>query len=228
MGVGALLFAVSLATAALSYVGRFGQSQPAWTLAAGLHAAFIDSLLFAAFALHHSVFARPAIRQRVARLVSEDLERPVYVIVASLLLLLVVGAWRPVPGVAWSASGLPRLLLITTQACGLAITLVAAWQLGLTRLSGLSRPGPAASSAPATLRHTGFYGVVRHPIYFAWVLMVWPAADMTGSRLVFAVLSTGYLAIAVPFEERTLREQFGAAYDAYTRQVRWRMVPGVY
>jgi protein-S-isoprenylcysteine O-methyltransferase Ste14 len=72
------------------------------------------------------------------------------------------------------------------------------------------------------------YRLVRHPIYFAWVLMVWPAPVMTGTRLCFAVLSTLYLAVAIPFEERTLRRTFGPAYDGYATRVRWRMVPFLY
>jgi len=51
---------------------------------------------------------------------------------------------------------------------------------------------------------------------------------MTGSRLLFATLTTVYLVVAVAFEERTLRQVFGPAYDHYRRKVRWRMLPGIY
>ena len=78
------------------------------------------------------------------------------------------------------------------------------------------------------LRHDSLYGLVRHPIYFAWLLMVWPAPVMTGSRLTFAALTTLYLVVAIPLEERSLRKAFGPAYDHYRRRVRWRMLPGVY
>jgi protein-S-isoprenylcysteine O-methyltransferase Ste14 len=36
------------------------------------------------------------------------------------------------------------------------------------------------------------------------------------------------LAIAIPLEERELVKVFGSAYKDYRRQVRWRMLPGVY
>jgi protein-S-isoprenylcysteine O-methyltransferase Ste14 len=58
--------------------------------------------------------------------------------------------------------------------------------------------------------------------------MVWPTPTMTGTRLVFAAVSTLYLVAAIPFEERSLRRQFGDAYGAYASEVRWRMVPGLY
>jgi protein-S-isoprenylcysteine O-methyltransferase Ste14 len=51
---------------------------------------------------------------------------------------------------------------------------------------------------------------------------------MTLTRFSFAVISTAYLALAIPFEERSLVEVFGEEYDAYSRRVRWRMLPGIY
>lgn len=227
MAAGAIFFALSLAITALAYVNTFGEIPSAWNTAAGLHAAFIDSLLFGVFAAHHSIFARTNVRQRVAAIVSTDLERPVYVLAAAVLLLLVVGLWIPVPGLAWETSGSVSLLMIAVQAAGVGVTLAAARQLGIKRLSGLTPPQAASDPSPP-LRSTGLYGFVRHPIYFAWVIMVWPTPYMTGSRLTFASVTTLYLAIAVVFEERTLRQQFGAAYDDYKRIVRWRMVPGLY
>jgi protein-S-isoprenylcysteine O-methyltransferase Ste14 len=51
---------------------------------------------------------------------------------------------------------------------------------------------------------------------------------MTGTRLVFALISCAYLVVAIPFEERTLRQTTGGKYDEYMRLVRWRVLPGVY
>jgi protein-S-isoprenylcysteine O-methyltransferase Ste14 len=51
---------------------------------------------------------------------------------------------------------------------------------------------------------------------------------MTGTRLVFAVVSCVYLLIAIPLEERTLRQTTSGRYDEYMRLVRWKLVPGVY
>ena len=58
--------------------------------------------------------------------------------------------------------------------------------------------------------------------------MVFGAAHMTGDRLVFAAITTAYLVVAIPWEERSLRQSFGDGYDRYTRDVKWRMIPFIY
>jgi protein-S-isoprenylcysteine O-methyltransferase Ste14 len=74
----------------------------------------------------------------------------------------------------------------------------------------------------------GPYRWVRHPIYLGWVLVVFGAPAMTTGRLLFAAVSTIYLVVAIPLEERSLAVEFGTAYSAYQRQVRWRLIPGVW
>ena len=80
----------------------------------------------------------------------------------------------------------------------------------------------------ATLQHTGPYGVVRHPIYLGWLLIVWPAPTMSPSHAVFAAISTAYLIVATFYEERSLHETFGPAYADYARKVPRKMIPGIY
>jgi protein-S-isoprenylcysteine O-methyltransferase Ste14 len=52
--------------------------------------------------------------------------------------------------------------------------------------------------------------------------------QMTFTRLTFAAISTIYLALAIPFEEKSLIETFGPDYASYRKKVRWRMLPGIY
>ena len=58
--------------------------------------------------------------------------------------------------------------------------------------------------------------------------MVFGAPRMTGDRLAFAAITTAYLVIAIPWEERSLRRSFGEEYERYMRAVKWRMVPFIY
>jgi protein-S-isoprenylcysteine O-methyltransferase Ste14 len=69
---------------------------------------------------------------------------------------------------------------------------------------------------------------VRHPIYSGWFLLVFATSPMTGTRLLFAVTSSVYLLLAIPFEERSLLATTAGAYDQYRQRVRWKLIPGVY
>jgi protein-S-isoprenylcysteine O-methyltransferase Ste14 len=58
--------------------------------------------------------------------------------------------------------------------------------------------------------------------------MVFGVPVMTATRLTFALVSSAYLLLAIPLEERTLRATTGGKYDEYIRLVRWRLIPGLY
>jgi len=184
----------------------------------------INTLLFGVFAIHHSVLARDAVKARVVRLVTTRLERSTYVWVASLLFIAVCLAWRPIAGTVYRIPPPWAWLAGALQLAGGVFTFDAARRIDVRVLSGL-RPEPALEGDPVA---RGTYRLVRHPIYLGWVLLVWAASDMTSGRLVFAAISTTYLVVAVPFEERSLRRRFGPSYDGYRHAVRWRIVPGVY
>ena len=184
----------------------------------------INTLLFGVFALHHSVLAREPVRARVSRLVSPPLERSTYVWVASLLFMTACLAWRPIAGTIYRIDPPWAWAIGAVQLAGGVLTFDAARRIDVRVLAGL-RPEPARDG---DLVARGTYRLVRHPIYLGWVLLVWAASDMTTGRLVFAFISTTYLAIAVPFEERSLRRRFGPSYDDYRRAVRWRILPGLY
>lgn len=224
--IGALLFGVSLAYFLVRY-RAFGQPSGPWT-AAGWSAVAIDVGLFTLFALHHSVFARTGIKAVISSRVSEALERTSYVWLASLLFLLTLWAWRPVPGMLWHAADAWAWLLHAGFDAGLVLTALGASALNPLELSGVRQAFGWTARQDRALSTSGAYGMVRHPIYLGWVLIVWSVPAMTGTRLVFAAVSTLYLVVAIPLEERQMRRTMGRPYDDYARTVRWRMLPGLY
>jgi protein-S-isoprenylcysteine O-methyltransferase Ste14 len=76
---------------------------------------------------------------------------------------------------------------------------------------------------------TGLYGLVRHPMYAgnAIVLIGLPLALGSYWALVFIAPGLSVLAIRISDEEKLLREEL-AGYREYTRDVRYRLVPGVW
>jgi methanethiol S-methyltransferase len=183
----------------------------------------IDLLLVTVFAIHHSVLARERVKARVARVVPAALVRSVYVWTASLLLIMVCRLWAPVGGELYRATGWRAVVHALIQLCG--VWLIAQSVRGI---DALELAGIRSESARGALQVRGPYALVRHPLYFGWVLATFAAAHMTGDRLAFAAITTIYLVIAIPWEERSLVRSFGDDYLRYTRAVRWRIIPFIY
>jgi protein-S-isoprenylcysteine O-methyltransferase Ste14 len=224
--VGGGVFVASLLYFGYVYLGRFGQAvDPAGPAA---NAVVVNVALFVLFAAHHSLFARARAKRGVAHLVSRAYERSVYVWGSSLLFGAVCALWQPVPGVLWAVPAALNPLVLAAEIGGGVLAVYSARRLDVLDLAGLRQAAaPEAQPVPALIR-TGPYGLVRHPVYLGWIIFVWVTPVMTGTRLVFAAVSTLYLAVAVLFEERDLEKIFGPGYTEYQRQVRWRMLPFVY
>jgi protein-S-isoprenylcysteine O-methyltransferase Ste14 len=219
---GAALFVISLSYFAYSFLITY--AAPVTATPSGAVAA--DIALFTVFALHHSVFARERVRAQVAKLTPSGLERSFYVWVASLLFIAVCALWKPVAGVLWEADGAVRAGLWGLQAFGGYLTLRSAAIINVWDLAGIpNRPNP---TSPTEFRTVGPYGWVRHPIYSGWFLLVFATSPMTGTRFLFAAISSLYLLLAIPFEERSLRATSNGAYDRYVQRVRWKLLPGLY
>jgi protein-S-isoprenylcysteine O-methyltransferase Ste14 len=185
-----------------------------------------NALLFTLFAMHHSLLARSGAKRFVRRLVGPHLERSAYVWIASLLYVAVWALWRDLPGALYHHTGAWAITHWAVVAFGFGFTFSAARLIDPLELAGVHQ---AAGTNPAGgLEVKGPYHLVRHPIYLGWLLIVFGGPDMTWTRVEFAIVSSAYLVLAVPFEERSLVDTFGDTYRAYQRRVRWRIVPGVW
>ena len=130
------------------------------------------------------------------------------------------------PGVVYRAEGVWRLLLYGVQVAGAFLTLRGAAVIDPLELAGIRQR--SVTKSRDTLHVGGPFRVVRHPIYFGWILMVFGAPMMTVNRLIFGAISSAYLILAIPWEERSLVEAHGDQYRAYQRSVRWRVIPGLW
>jgi protein-S-isoprenylcysteine O-methyltransferase Ste14 len=225
---GALTFVLSLAFFMYSYLARFGVMREPGPVAPS---ALIDVVLFSVFALHHSLFARTSLKSRVRLVVSPPLERSFYTWISSLLFIAVCGWWQPIPGVLYRLPTLWWWIGIAVQAAGIALIALSSRAIDVLDLAGVRavlRFRSGESDVHAPLETHGVYSVVRHPLYFGWTLFVCGAPLMTATRALLAVVSCAYLALAVPWEERSLIATFGPAYEHYRARVRWRMLPGIY
>ncbi len=76
---------------------------------------------------------------------------------------------------------------------------------------------------------TGLYGVIRHPSYFGLLTssIGWALAFRSGAGVFLAALLIVPIVARIRAEEKLLRTQFGAEYDAYRARTS-RLIPGLY
>ncbi|HEV3141902.1 MAG TPA: isoprenylcysteine carboxylmethyltransferase family protein, partial [Vicinamibacterales bacterium] len=185
-------------------------------------AILVDTLLFALFAAHHSILARESGKRALA-FIPPHLIRSVYVWTASVLLFVVCILWRPIGGDLYRVDGAGAIALAAVQMLGVVFI-----ARSVALIDALDLAGIRISRADSSLQTSGPYRWVRHPLYLGWMLLVFGAAHMTADRFAFAAISSTYLLVAVPWEERSLRQSFGNSYADYQRRVRWRVIPYVY
>ncbi|GAB4503384.1 MAG: isoprenylcysteine carboxylmethyltransferase family protein [Anaerolineales bacterium] len=91
--------------------------------------------------------------------------------------------------------------------------------IGLRQLlEGREKPGP--------LIVRGLYRWVRHPLYTAGLLFIWPTSIMTVNTLTLYAAATIYILIGAYFEERKLRREYGADYAEYQASTPM-LIPGL-
>jgi len=80
-----------------------------------------------------------------------------------------------------------------------------------------------------TLVTGGIYGLIRHPSYLGLLVnsLGWALAFRSGVGVLLTALTVVPLLARMQAEERLLRTQFGAEYDAYRARTS-RLIPGIY
>lgn len=210
---------------AIAFLGDFGlvkaiDSGPETSLGAALA---INAGLLGLFAVQHSVMARPWFKRAWTRIIPPVAERSTYVLFASMAMALMFWQWRPMGGTVWHVSDpAGRLTLWTLYGAGWLLLLVATFLINHFDLFGLRQVYLHLMGQPYTglpFRTPGLYKHVRHPIYVAWLCIFWATPEMTTAHLVFALATTGYILMAIPWEERDLIRAHGEAYRLYREQV---------
>src|SRR3954463_16810757 len=187
-----------------------------------MQAILIDTLLLGAFAIPHSVMARPAFKRWWTRIIPASCERSTYVLISSLLLILIFWQWRPIGAAIWRFDGWPAALFTAIYWIGWVIALASTFQIDHFELFGLRQVIDARRGAAdriQTFKTPLLYRLVRHPLMFGLMLAFWATPHMTAGHLLFAVLSTAYILVGVRLEERDLVAAFGTSYERYRRRV---------
>ncbi len=183
----------------------------------------IDLGLLTLFAVQHSLMARKWFKQWWTRIVPRPVERSTYVLFSSVALILLFVLWRPLGGVIWSIEDpAGQIVLRALFAFGWALVLFSTFLINHFDLFGLRQVWRYLRGLPeGGLRFVtpGPYRLVRHPLYVGWLFAFWMTPLMTAAHLLFAIMTTAYILVAIQLEERDLVREHGETYEAYRREV---------
>lgn len=191
--------------------------------ASGPSAWLIDAALLLAFVTHHSLLARPFAKHWVTRCIPERLERSVYVAASSLLLILLMWQWRPLPEPVWHLEApWARWALWALSAAGWLLALASSFRLGHSETFGVRpvlRWVQGRAFRPRGVERRTMYAVIRHPMYAGFLLGIWSTPRMSRGHLLLAIVLTAYIVIGRRWEERDLLRRLGAQYERYRQSV---------
>ncbi len=182
-------------------------------------AAVIDVALIALFGLQHSVMARPGFKAWWTKIVPPPIERSVFVLFASIALIILFLCWRPIDAIVWNVtSPVLRDVIWVLFWIGWATVLVSTFLINHFELFGLQQAWlhvRGREAAKPELRQPGFYRWIAHPLYSGFFLAFWATPEMTAGHLLLAAGVSIYMVIAIRYEERDLTDLFGDDYRRY-------------
>ncbi|MFN2221126.1 MAG: isoprenylcysteine carboxylmethyltransferase family protein [Chloroflexota bacterium] len=186
--------------------------------------------LFVLWAVAHSITASSRFKAwaglRMGRRAYDGTYRLLYngLAVVTLLPVLIAGALALPQRVLWEVGQPLSLVLVGMQLIGFVGLGISLLQTDIMRFIGLGQlfrylrgdddvnPGPILTT-------TGTYRLVRHPLYFFSLLVIWFIPVMTFSLLLFNIATTVYFWAGSAHEEKRLLETYGERYEAYRRRV---------
>jgi len=184
-------------------------------------------LAWAAFGVFHSVTVSERYEEWVRRAMGERAfsayHRLLFTAYSAAALVAVLLYIRFLPDAPlYRVPGWAHVLFHGMQAAGVALLLWTPWDvLEFTGVRQLMRHyrGAAPLEEKVRLFTKKAYGLVRHPLYLGFSLILAFRPAQTRSSLASTVAIVAYFCIGTFFEERRMERTFGEAYREYRRRV---------
>ena len=225
---GALAYIIFL-IAFLYAIGFLGNMYVPKTINSGdepslMEAIITNTILLSVFALQHSIMARPKFKAWFNSIFNQAMERSTYILLSSLALILIYWQWQPITTMVWEVeNAIIASVLTGVFFLGWFIVLLSTFMINHFELFGLAQIFDNLKNRKTQnpkFQTNYFYKLVRHPIMLGFLIAFWATPVMTLGHLLFSVVTTLYIFVAVKyFEEKDLRKSIGKEYETYQKEV---------
>ncbi|PKA16395.1 phospholipid methyltransferase [Leptospira haakeii] len=183
----------------------------------------LDTALILIFGVPHSVMAREKFKKYLRRVVPMAIERSFYVFIVSITLIILSCFWQPIDFEIWNfKTNSGEYIAYSIFLIGFILAVVSTFQIDHFELFGLKQ---AWNFLIKTEEHTpefvtpSLYKLVRHPMMFGIILLIWSTPLMNLCHLILSIGMTLYIIIGTFLEEKDLIRTFGEKYLQYKREV---------
>lgn len=178
----------------------------------------------------HSLLARPEVKRMFGAdpMDKTGIYRSCYVFFATLTWHVMMHFWQPAytsSAPVWDVSENPiwNKLLICGYVAGILWLVTATFAIDHMELVGIKQGTGIDIYRMAGVSVEGFttrlhYRLMRHPMMTGWFFIFFSIPTMTWNHLLFSVVMTTYIHVAVKFfEEPRMQDHFGVEYKTYMR-----------
>jgi protein-S-isoprenylcysteine O-methyltransferase Ste14 len=172
--------------------------------------------LLTVFAAQHSIMARIGFKRWWTKFIPQPAERSTYVLASSIAMGLLFYGWQPIGGSVFTIEHeIGRMATTGLYIVGLSLVLYSTFLIDHFDLFGLRHVWLYFRGVEYKEKNfvtPSLYKHIRHPLYVGWFVTFWATPDMTYGHFLIAAVTTGYILVAIVFEERDLSTLLGDDY----------------
>lgn len=178
----------------------------------------------------HSWLAAFYTKRLARRIFGKEIDRYyrlIFIMIAVLTLTPILAMVAFLPSrLIWVIPRPWRYVTLSIQFLALIGLMVTIFQTDLLAFAGIKQLHDPEVERKNDLVIEGIYRIVRHPMYFFSLILLWLMPYITDLILAFLIASTLYFLIGTIPEERKLVEIYGKEYECYQEEVP-RIIPGM-
>ena len=185
-------------------------------------ALLINTILLVCFMIQHLIMAREKFKLWFSNKFPACLERSTFSLFASLLIILLLWHWQPIPAMVWDINTpVLSVFLRIAALCGWLFAFYCTFMIDHFQLFGLRQTFlffRHKKINPISFKIRGPYKLVRYPILLGYCVAFWATPTMTVGHLMFAIFMSILIFIGIYLKDKDFNLQHPKKFQAYKKR----------